>query len=183
MVNSCITLTTTKKNQLSVSDYYAKMSHFDNELAASDNPLHDDELFAYLLASLDKDFNLVFTAMVARVDPITLSGLYAQFLSFEHHTNLHAHNSWGGGGGGIIGHGYVSWSRFLWWSGVWRFNPWLCPWPWVRSRPLWRLLQPVHQVDWHQQRLLIASLVPVVLEDRSLWQDLLVQGGLLYRAV
>jgi hypothetical protein len=100
MVNSCITLTTTKKNQLSVSDYYAKMSHFDNELAASDNPLHDDELFAYLLASLDKDFNLVFTAMVARVDPITLSGLYAQFLSFEHHTNLHAHNSWGGGGGG-----------------------------------------------------------------------------------
>jgi hypothetical protein len=99
MVNSCITLTTTKKNQLSVCDYYAKMSHFDNELAASDNPLHDDELFAYLLASLDKDFNLVFTAMVARVDPITLSELYAQLLSFEHHTNLQAHNSWGGGGG------------------------------------------------------------------------------------
>jgi hypothetical protein len=100
MVNSCITLTTTKKNQLSVSDYYAKMSHFDNELAASDNPLHDDELFAYLLASLDKDFNLVFMAMVARVDPITLSELYAQLLSFEHHTNLQAHNSWGGGGEG-----------------------------------------------------------------------------------
>jgi hypothetical protein len=35
-----IALATTKKNQLSVSNYYAMMSA--DELAASDAPLHDD---------------------------------------------------------------------------------------------------------------------------------------------
>jgi hypothetical protein len=42
-----------------------------DELTASDTPLHDDEVVTYLLAGLDEDFNLVFTAMVAWVDPIT----------------------------------------------------------------------------------------------------------------
>jgi hypothetical protein len=40
------------------------------------------------LAGLDEDFNLVFTTMVVHVDPITPNELYAQLLSFEHHTNL-----------------------------------------------------------------------------------------------
>jgi hypothetical protein len=73
VVNTCIILATTKKNQLTISDYYAKMCHFANELAASGAPLRDDELVAYLLGDLDidEDFNPVFTAMVARVDPIT----------------------------------------------------------------------------------------------------------------
>jgi hypothetical protein len=51
-VNTRIALATTKKNQLSVSDYYAKMSQFADELATSGTPLHDDELVAYLLTSL-----------------------------------------------------------------------------------------------------------------------------------
>jgi hypothetical protein len=95
-VNTRITLTTTKKNQLTVSDYYAKMSHFVDELAASVTPLCDSVLVTYLLVGLDEDFNLVFTSMVARVDPITPNELYTQLLSFEHHTNLQAHNSSGG---------------------------------------------------------------------------------------
>jgi hypothetical protein len=73
VVNTCIVLATTKKNQLTISDYYAKMCHFANELAVSGAALRDDELVAYLLGGLDidEDFNPVFTAMVARVDPIT----------------------------------------------------------------------------------------------------------------
>jgi hypothetical protein len=94
-VNTCIALATTKKNQPSVSDYYAKISHFADELAASGNPLRNDEIVAYLLAGLDEDFNPVFTAIVERVDPITPSELYSQLLSFKHHTNLQAHNSSG----------------------------------------------------------------------------------------
>jgi hypothetical protein len=91
-VNTRIALATTKKNQLTVSDYYTRMCQFTDDLATSGAPLRDGELVAYLLASFDEDFNPVFTAMVARVDPITPSELYAQLLSFEQHTNLQAYH-------------------------------------------------------------------------------------------
>jgi hypothetical protein len=68
------------------------MTQFADELATSGTPLWDDELIAYLLAGLDEDYNPVFTAVVAQVDPISPSELYAQLLSFEQHTNLQAHN-------------------------------------------------------------------------------------------
>jgi hypothetical protein len=64
------------------------MCQYEDELAASSAPLHDDELVAYLLAGLNEDYNLVFTAMVARVDPISPGELYAQLLSFEQHMTL-----------------------------------------------------------------------------------------------
>jgi hypothetical protein len=106
-----IALTTTKKTQLTVSDYYTKMCYFIDELTASGAPLCDDELIAYLLADLDEDFNPVFTAMVARVDPMTSSELYTQLLSFEHHANLQTHTSSGGSSSAIAascGHGFPS---------------------------------------------------------------------------
>jgi hypothetical protein len=68
-VNTCIALATTKKHQLSVFDYYAKMCHYADDLATSRNPHRDDELVTYLLDGLDEDFNPVFTTIVARVDP------------------------------------------------------------------------------------------------------------------
>jgi hypothetical protein len=49
-INAWITLATTKKNQLSVTNYYAKMSSFVDDLVASGTPLSDDEFVAYLLA-------------------------------------------------------------------------------------------------------------------------------------
>jgi hypothetical protein len=54
-------------------------------------PLCDDELVAYILAGLDEDYNPVFTAVVARNDPISPSELYSQLLSFEQHVSLQAH--------------------------------------------------------------------------------------------
>jgi hypothetical protein len=61
----------TKKLQLSITDYYAKMSTFVDELAAAGTPLRDDEFVAYLLAGLDEEYNLVFTAIVTRADLIS----------------------------------------------------------------------------------------------------------------
>jgi hypothetical protein len=87
-VNTRIALATTKKNQLSVFDYYTKMSQLADDLTASGALLHDDELIAYLLAGLDEAYNPVFTSVVACVDPITQSELYSQLLSFEQHTSL-----------------------------------------------------------------------------------------------
>jgi hypothetical protein len=66
------------------------MTQYADDLAASGSPLHDDDLVAYLLASLNEGYNSMFIAVVARVDPISPSDLYAQLLSFEQHTHLQA---------------------------------------------------------------------------------------------
>jgi hypothetical protein len=95
-INVRIALMMTKKLHLSVLDYYAKMCHYADELAAIGAPQHDDELVAYILAGLDEDYNPVFTAVVAWTDAITPSALYTQLLSFEQHTSLQAHASSGG---------------------------------------------------------------------------------------
>jgi hypothetical protein len=83
-VDTRIALATRKKNQLSVSDYYMKMSHYADELAASGTPLRNDESITYLLARLDEEYNPVFIVVIARVYPISPSELYAQILSFDH---------------------------------------------------------------------------------------------------
>jgi hypothetical protein len=79
-----------KRNHLSITDYYSKMTHYANELAASGFPLRDDELVAYLLVGLDEEYNSVFTVVVARVNPISPSNWYAQLLNFKQHTHLQA---------------------------------------------------------------------------------------------
>jgi hypothetical protein len=86
----------TKKNQMTVTDYYTKMSNFADDLAAFGAPLRDDEFVVYLLASLDEEYNPVFMVIVAQTDPISPSELYAQLLSFEQHTTLRMVSAPGG---------------------------------------------------------------------------------------
>jgi hypothetical protein len=84
------------------------MTQYADELAASGAPLRDDKLVTYLLAGLDEDYNAVFTAVVARVDPVSPSNLYAQLLSFEQHVSLQADVSSGGSSSAMTatrGHG------------------------------------------------------------------------------
>jgi hypothetical protein len=95
-VNTRIALAMMKKNQMTVTDYYTKMSNFVDDLVASGAPLHDDEFVAYLLASHDEEYNPVFTTIVARTNPISPSELYAQLLSFEQHTALQMVSTPGG---------------------------------------------------------------------------------------
>jgi hypothetical protein len=64
------------------------MMHYADKLASSGAPLHDDELVTYILAGMEEDYNLVFTAIIARVDPVSPSDLCAQLLSFEQHNHL-----------------------------------------------------------------------------------------------
>jgi hypothetical protein len=109
-VNTRIALATTKKNHLSVLDYYAKMMHYADELTASGVLLRDDKLVTYILACLEEDYNPVFTAIFARVDPVSPSNLYAQLLSFEQHTHLQTYTSLAGSSSVMItthGHGFA----------------------------------------------------------------------------
>jgi hypothetical protein len=94
-VNTRIALATTKNNHLFVSDYYSKMCQYAHDLATSGTPLHDNERIAYLLTGLDEEYNLVFTLVISRSDPVILSDLYAQLLSFEQHTQLQGQSSHG----------------------------------------------------------------------------------------
>jgi hypothetical protein len=50
------------------------MCNYAYELVAS---RRDDELAIYLLPGFNEDYNLVFTPVIARVDPIKLAYLYA----------------------------------------------------------------------------------------------------------
>jgi hypothetical protein len=45
--------------------------------------IDDEELVSYILAGLDAEYNYVVSVAVARVEPITVSELYGQLLSFE----------------------------------------------------------------------------------------------------
>jgi hypothetical protein len=65
-----------------ISEYIAKMKSLTNEMAVAGKALVDEEL-AYIMAGLDFDYNPIVSAMVARVEPISVGKLYAQLLSFE----------------------------------------------------------------------------------------------------
>jgi hypothetical protein len=85
------------------------MSQLADNLATCGTPIRDDEFIAYLLASLDEDYNLMFTSIVTRADPLAPSELYAQLLSFEHHTNLQVNSAYSGSLFAMTashGHGY-----------------------------------------------------------------------------
>jgi hypothetical protein len=65
-VNSRIALATTKKGELSIADYIAKMHSLRDELAIASKPLDDDDLISYILSGLDFDYNSVVTMLVAK---------------------------------------------------------------------------------------------------------------------
>jgi hypothetical protein len=55
-MNMRIALATTKKNQLSVAEYYSKMCFLADDMASTGTPLRDDELVSYILTGLE-DYN------------------------------------------------------------------------------------------------------------------------------
>jgi hypothetical protein len=59
-----------------------------DEMNAAGRKLEDEELVEYILAGLDFEYNPVVSAVVARVEPISISELYTQVLAFEMHLEL-----------------------------------------------------------------------------------------------
>jgi hypothetical protein len=82
VVNTRMALATTQKGNMSISEYLAKMKSFEDDMASVGKPL-EEELVSYILVRLDFDYNLVVSAIVARVEPIGVEELYSQLLSFE----------------------------------------------------------------------------------------------------
>ncbi|XP_066396527.1 uncharacterized protein [Miscanthus floridulus] len=109
-MNLRLALTTTKKGNMSITDYVAKMKGFADEMAAVGKALDDEELAAHICNGLDADYNPVVTSVTARTDPISIPELYAQLLSFETRLELqdggsYAHVANRGRGNGNRGSG------------------------------------------------------------------------------
>jgi hypothetical protein len=87
-VNIRLALRTTRKGNLSAMDYFSKMKALSDEMAAAGRPLDDEELIEYIITGLDEEYTPLVSAICARVEPISLSEFYSQFLSFETHVAL-----------------------------------------------------------------------------------------------
>jgi hypothetical protein len=80
-MSTLIVLHTLKKGNSLVVEYYSKIRGLVDELGASGMVISDDELVSYILSGLDEDYDLVVLTVLARVEPITPGGMYAQLLS------------------------------------------------------------------------------------------------------
>ena len=87
-VNTRIALANTKKGATSVDEYVGKMRALGDEMAAAGKPIDDEELVSYICTGLDIEFNPVVSAILARVEPISVTELYSQLLAFEQRMEL-----------------------------------------------------------------------------------------------
>ena len=78
-----IELATTKKRDLSASDYFRRIKGLASALASAGTPLRDDETIAYLLAGLGSDYDPFVTSMTTRSEALTLDDVFAHLMSFE----------------------------------------------------------------------------------------------------
>jgi hypothetical protein len=76
-VNLHIALSTTKKGNVNVVEYFAKMKGYADDMTVAGRPLEDDKLVEYIITRLDREFILLVSAVVARVEPISVEELYS----------------------------------------------------------------------------------------------------------
>jgi hypothetical protein len=68
---------------MTAAAYFIKMKGFVDETVVASKPLEDEDFIAYLLTGLDYDYNSFIENVSAKVDPILVSDVYAQFLVAE----------------------------------------------------------------------------------------------------
>jgi hypothetical protein len=87
-INTRIALATTRKDDMSISEYITKMKSLTDEMASAKKKVDDEELVSYILAGLDEEYNSVVSALLARVEPVSVAEAHSQLLSFENRINL-----------------------------------------------------------------------------------------------
>jgi hypothetical protein len=87
-INLRVTLATTQKGNLPMSEYFRKMKTLGGDMAAAGRKLDDEELVEYILVGLGEEFMPVVPAVCARAEPISVGELYTQLLHFESRQEL-----------------------------------------------------------------------------------------------
>jgi hypothetical protein len=72
-----------KKNELSATDYFNWVKNLADNLAAAGAPLREDEIVAYILTRLLGEYDSLVTFVTTRAEPMSLSEVYTNLLSFE----------------------------------------------------------------------------------------------------
>jgi hypothetical protein len=88
IVNTRITLATTRKDDMSISEYITKMKSLADEMTSVKKKVDDEELVSYILVGLDEEYNPVVSALLARVEPILVAEAHSQLLTFKNRMNL-----------------------------------------------------------------------------------------------
>jgi hypothetical protein len=83
VMHLCTKLASTKKGEMAMAVYFTKMKEYVNEMAATGKKLDNDDVVSYILIGWDAGYNGVVENMNARVDPISISDLFAQPLAAE----------------------------------------------------------------------------------------------------
>jgi hypothetical protein len=78
-------LATLKKQELLAIDYFSRVNGITDNLAIAGEPLRDDEIIAYRLTGLLKEYDSLVTSVTTHAKPMSLSDIYTNQLSFEMH--------------------------------------------------------------------------------------------------
>lgn len=64
-----------------IGEYIAKMKGLADDMASAGKKIKDEELVSYILTGLDEPLDPMVRAMVACVEPITVSDLFTQVVT------------------------------------------------------------------------------------------------------
>jgi hypothetical protein len=79
-LNLCLQLTTAKKGNLSVFDYFCKIKQIVATFAAASYPVSEYEFTASLLGGLGSEYDLFVTSVTTRVEPFSMNTMFGIFL-------------------------------------------------------------------------------------------------------
>lgn len=82
-INTRIALTTTKRGNMIITEYFTKMKTLKDEMQASGKPLDDEDFLQYIITGVGPEFSEVVSVVCARVESISIGELYSQLLNFE----------------------------------------------------------------------------------------------------
>jgi hypothetical protein len=78
-------LASTRKGDMTVAAYSAKMKGYADEMTSAGKRLEDDDVVSYILTGLNADYNPLVDTVNSRSESISLSNLYTQLLLPEAH--------------------------------------------------------------------------------------------------
>ncbi|KAK1609583.1 hypothetical protein QYE76_033256 [Lolium multiflorum] len=82
--NTRIALASAEKGSKSMGEYVTMMKSLENEMISAGKTLEDEDMVSYILAGLkDDSYTGLVAAILTRPEPITVSELYSQLLSYE----------------------------------------------------------------------------------------------------